>query len=604
MCGIAAILAYGAAAGPLDAAELTTIRDAMAVRGPDGAGQWSSADRRVGLAHRRLAILDLSSAGAQPMLSADGRLAITFNGEIYNFAALRAELEQTGTVFRSRTDTEVLLALYRRDGPDMVRQLRGMFAFALWDADRRGLLLARDPFGIKPLYLADDGKCLRIASQVKALLAGGQVDTRPEPAGHAGFFLWGHVPEPFTLYRGIRALPAGSWLWQGLDGSRRAQRYFDATAELAAAAAAPAPAGRADEALRAALLDSVRHHLVSDVPVGVFLSGGRDSTTLAALAAEAGASRLETVTLGFQEFRDTPRDEVPLAEAVARHYGTNQQTHWITAADFAAEREALLAAMDQPTVDGINVYFVARAARRCGLKVALSGLGGDELFAGYDGFRQIPRLVRTLAPFGGLVRPLGHGLRRLAAPLLASRVSPKAAGLAEYGTRFGDAYLLRRALFMPWELPTVLDPDLARAGWQALACREQLAACADPVGSDRLKVSALELQWYMRNQLLRDADWAGMAHSLEIRVPLVDIGLFRALLPLLAGPARPNGGPTKAEMAACARPALPPAVLDRAKTGFFVPVAAWVQSGTAAAERGLRGWARRVYGAAWPAWPA
>jgi asparagine synthase (glutamine-hydrolysing) len=579
MCGLAAVLAR-ADAPSVDPEALIAARDAMTARGPDGAGLWIDPRAQVGLAHRRLSIVDLSAAGAQPMASADGRLVIVFNGEIYNYRALRAELEAQGEVFRSHSDTEVLLVLYRRMGRAMLGRLRGMFAFALWDNDRHGLLLARDPFGIKPLYVADDGRTLRVASQVKALLAGGGIDTSPDPAGHAGFFIWGHVPEPHTLYRGIRALPAGSWLWADVDGDVAEGRFFDLAEELKAARPVPP----CPESLRNALLDSVRAHLIADVPVGVFLSGGRDSTTLAALAAEAGGRAPQTVTLGFDEFAGTPQDEVPLAEAVAAHYHTDHVTSRISAADFAAARGSILSAMDQPSVDGVNTWLVSRAAVARGLKVALSGLGGDELFAGYDSFHQIPRLVAALSPLR-LLPGLGRLARVVSAPWIGRVAPPKAAGLLELGTRYGDAYLLRRGLFMPWQLPKLLGPDMAREGWRALAPRLALEGMVDSIASPRLKITALETACYMRNQLLRDADWAGMAHSLEIRTPLVDVDLFRAVLPLVVG----DHPPGKADMAAAARPALPAAILDRPKTGFFVPVAQWM------GEASLHGWARRVY---------
>src|SRR5262249_11669323 len=220
MCGIAALVAYHYAANPVDRAELQKMRDHMAARGPDGAGDWHAADGRVGLAHRRLAIIDLSERGAPPMASEDGRTVVVLNGEIYNYRSLRKELEAQGRVFRTESDTEVLLHLYATRGADMVRDLRGMFAFALWDADKRALLLARDPYGIKPLYYADDGWTLRFASQVKALVAAGGVSLDPEPAGWAGFLLFGSVPEPYTTYQDIRALPAGSTLWFDATGPR------------------------------------------------------------------------------------------------------------------------------------------------------------------------------------------------------------------------------------------------------------------------------------------------------------------------------------------------------------------------------------------------
>src|SRR5437762_4421032 len=226
MCGIAGVYAYHYAANPVDVDELCRIRDHMAARGPDGAGLWSSEDQRVGLANRRLAIIDLSETGSQPMVSADGKVIVTFNGEIYNYRALRRELEVRGHVFRTQSDTEVLLHLYAARGPEMVRDLRGMFAFGLWDTERRGLLLARDPYGIKPLYYSDDGWTLRFASQVKALIAGGQVSTSPEPAGWAGFLLFGSVPEPFTMYQEIRAVPAGTVVSVDATGPSEPSRYF------------------------------------------------------------------------------------------------------------------------------------------------------------------------------------------------------------------------------------------------------------------------------------------------------------------------------------------------------------------------------------------
>jgi asparagine synthase (glutamine-hydrolysing) len=593
MCGINGIFSHGPDAPPADLAELRRTRDRMAARGPDGAGEWVSDDGRVAFGHRRLSIIDLRSVADQPMRDASGALTVVFNGELYGYRGLRAELAAAGAVFRTESDTEILLHLWRRMGPEMLGRLRGMYAFALWDQEAQSLFLARDPYGIKPLYVARSGDSLRFASQVKALLAGGGVDVAPDPAGHAGFFLWGNVPEPYTLHRGIRALPAGGSLLLRRDGVAREARHFDLAATLRDAPPAPPRAEDRARMLRAALADSVRDHLVADVPVGVFLSAGLDSTTIAALSAESGAE-LRTLTLGFEEFRGGPNDETVLAAEVARVLGARHETRWIRGAAFAAARDDLLAAMDQPSIDGVNTYFVARAAREAGLKVALSGLGGDELFASYPSFRQIPKLVRALAPLRFL-SPLGGALRALAAPVVAATTSPKYAGLLEYGTSVAGAYLLRRSLFMPWELSTVLPPEMARAGLAELATVERLAATLDGVREPRLQVSLLETAWYMRNQLLRDADWAGMAHSLEIRTPLVDVALLRAVAPLLgAGAAAPD----KRAMADTPRRKLPAAVLDRPKTGFVVPVRDWIAGGGAGGgERGLRGWARQVHAA-------
>jgi asparagine synthase (glutamine-hydrolysing) len=433
------------------------------------------------------------------------------------------------------------------------------------------------------------GGTLRVASEVKALLAGGSIDTEPDPAGHVGFFVWGSVPEPHTLYRGIRSLPAGSTMRIGQSGPEEPRRYADIAQAFRENADGHSIDEAADE-LRDALLDTVRHHLVADVDVGVFLSAGLDSTTQAALVAELGG-RLRTVTLGFAEYRGTAQDEVPLAELVARQYGAEHQTIWITRADFQSTLDTLVDRMDQPTIDGVNVFFVARAAAAAGLKVALSGLGGDELFGGYPSFVQVPRLVSVAGNIPA-ARMLGPAARRVLAPAFGLAGKPKYAGALEYGINYGSAYLLRRCVYAPWELDRVLDPDILRDGWKTLSASGMADDVAGPLTDSHAKISALESSLYMRNQLLRDADWASMSHSLEVRVPFVDWTLWNRVAPL-----RRHGIVTKSSMASAAHPPLPDAVRNRAKSGFVVPTRQWLalENGEARREPGLRGWARHVY---------
>ena len=592
MCGIVAQFNYRR--GAIDQEKLLEMRDVMACRGPDGTGYWTSENGRVALAHRRLSIIDPSERGAQPMTDDRRGRMITYNGEIYNYQDLRAELQHQGYRFKSDTDTEVLLYLYDREGAEMVEKLRGMYAFALYDEERQGMLLARDPYGIKPLYYADDGATLRVASQVRALRAHQSVDTAPQPAGHVGFFLWGHVPEPYTFYRGIRALPAGHTLWVEEGGQSREQQFFSISDTIAAAENGRydlSPA-RIKRRLRESLISSVKHHLVSDVEVGLFLSAGIDSATLAGLVSDVRDEPLRTLTLGFEEYRGTSHDEVPLAEAVAEHYGMNHRTVWISRSDFESERERLLEMMDQPSIDGVNAYFVSRAAAQAGLKVALSGLGGDELFGGYAGFDRIPRLVRTLGYLPG-VSTLGKGLRVVSAPVLKKFTSPKYAGLLEYGSSYEEAYLLSRGLFMPWELPDVLDEELVHEGWRTLRPFARLSATASAPEDAGFKLTALLSCWYMRNQLLRDADWASMAHGVEVRVPLVEHKLLQQIAALRA--ANPQIG--KQDLAQTPTKSLPEEVFNRPKTGFSIPVRQWLLDGTADVDRsrGLRGWAKYVY---------
>ncbi|HEY1796205.1 MAG TPA: asparagine synthase (glutamine-hydrolyzing) [Stellaceae bacterium] len=573
MCGIAGIYSYHYAANPIDRAELRRLRDHMAARGPDGAGEWCTADNRVGLAHRRLSIIDLSEDGAQPMVDADANAVITFNGEIYNYKALRRGLEQQGHVFRTDSDTEVLLHLYAAKGPRMADDLRGMFAFALWDGARRRLLLARDPYGIKPLYYADDGWTLRFASQVKALVAGGGVSCAPEPAGWAGFLLFGSIPEPYTNYQEIRAVPAGATMWVDSCGPAKPANYFSVSAEIRAAEdRLPARPGDVQERAREALLDSVRHHLVADVPVGIFLSAGVDSGALLGLMRDVSTAEIHSVTLAYEDFRNRREDEAPGARAVAASYASTHTTRVVTESEFRADLPKIFEAMDQPTVDGINTWFVSKAARELGLKAAVSGLGGDELFAGYPSFRDIPRWVRwgrlpSHVPFlGDLVRRLIAGSRRL---------HPKTAALVKYAGSYAGAYLLRRGIFMPWELGQVMDRDFMAEGVRRLDPLGIIAASAGPLPRTAIgKVASFEACVYLRNQLLRDTDWAGMAHSVEVRVPFVDRRLLTEIAPLVMS-LPPGTG--KRLVAASPRKPLPDAVVDRKKTGFETPIKDWLQ---------------------------
>lgn len=593
MCGIAGVFHYGSAPSPEDRRVLDRMSSAMATRGPDSEGVWISPEGEVLLAQRRLAIIDPGPGGWQPMSFDGGRLVANYNGEIYNYRALRAELEAAGRRFASQSDTEVLLHLYDVHGAAMVERLRGMFALSIWDRARRTLFFARDPFGIKPLYYADDGRTLRFASQVKALLAGGGIDTAPEPAADVGFLMWGSVPEPFTLYSAIRALPAGH-LMTVEQGKPPSVRRFHSVAAILAGAEheRPAPTGMARMAyLRDRIADTVKHHMVSDVPVGMFQSAGLDSSLVAQFAAPDSPQKLRSVTLGFDEYRGGVDDETVLAARIAAHHGADHRTVWVTRAEFAGERDRLLAAMDQPSIDGTNVYFVSKATASTGLKVALSGIGGDEVFAGYPSFRQVPGMVRLVGSVGPLAA-LGRGFRVVSEPVLRHFTSPKFAGVLEYGGTYGGAYLLRRGLFMPWELPALLDADYLRQGMAALDSEAGLARAIEGLHSANGRVAALELSFYLRNQLLRDADWAGMAHSLEIRTPFVDARFFHDLAPLIVG----QPPLTKAELPALLSPAVRDILAGRPKSGFQVPVRAWLgmTARRDARTRGWRAWALQV----------
>jgi asparagine synthase (glutamine-hydrolysing) len=598
MCGIAGVVSGRGAEAPDFEGMLGAMSRVLAARGPDAEGLWVSRNRAVGFAHRRLSIIDLSTRSDQPLHSTDGRYSIVFNGEIYNYQELREELKKRGRVFVTSGDTEVVLQGFAEYGPELLGKLRGMFAFGVWDEQKQEIFLARDPYGIKPMYYAEAGGHLCFASQVKALRPVPGVDLREEPAGHVGFFVWGSVPEPWTLFRGIRCLPSGSWLRANRDGIQET-RKFDSPVEMFRRfqpEEMPKSEGECLERVHAALEDSVRAHQIADVPVSIFLSAGIDSSMMAALVAEERHD-LETLTLGFDKLKGTPNDETDGAAQIAQWYGLPQHCRFVGQEMFVEHRERLLDQMDQPSIDGTNTYLVSWLARERGFKVAISGLGGDELFGGYPSFRDIPKTVSALRPMSA-VPWLGRGWRVLSKSAVTRFTSPKYASLLEYGGTWGGAYLLRRALFMPWELPKFMDAEMVRTGWRDLGSLEHMNAMARAVeglpGTSReqedfLKVAALESSFYMRSQLLRDSDWASMAHSVELRVPLVDMELLRQVAPLRAS----QFAPRKPHVARCLKKQLPPEIMNRKKSGFVVPVREWMQQGTAG--RGLRDWSQFVY---------
>jgi asparagine synthase (glutamine-hydrolysing) len=588
VCGINGIVAFRDGAA-IDVDELTRTREAMRSRGPDAAGIWLSPDGRVGFGHRRLSIIDVSERANQPMVSREGDMVLTFNGEIYNFRELREELERDDETFATTSDTEVVLRMYRRFGDAMLPRLRGMFAFAIWDARKKTLFLARDPYGIKPLYYANDGKTFRFASQVKAILAGGSVSATRDPAGIAGFLLRGHVPEPFTMYETIRQLPAGTSIIVTRNGASEPRPYFSIAAELRDAVDARRHYSGEERAAIIAdgVRESVRYHLVSDVPVGAFLSAGRDSGSIVGLAAETFIP-LQTITMRFE---GQANDETPLAATVAKHYGTRHHAATLSRAAFRDALPRALEAMDQPTLDGLNSYFVCKAAADLGWKVALSGTGGDELFGGYSTFRIIPRVVRMFRAFKH-APSVAAAFRRVYGRIARdpARFSPKTAYTLQYCTSNEGAYLMKRGLFLPEEVASIVGEEMAREGLKRLNLLDVIRKTITPdPGTPFARIAAMESALLLRNQLLRDIDWASMAHSLEVRVPLVDAFLLRKIAPAVLSM---QG---KELLTRAPRRPLPDAVLTRKKTGFTIPNVDWLDDRRHMTTHfGMRPWALYV----------
>ena len=461
MCGIAGGFAFGLSAKEIEQTIVKRLNYQQRRRGPDGTGLWYSEDSRIVLGHRRLAIIETGPEGAQPMCDASGRWVISFNGEIYNYRTLRKELEGLGGVFRTNSDTEVLINVIAHWGEAGLQKLRGMYALALWDCRERELWLVRDPYGIKPLYFTETAGTLWFASQARALARCAPINTNRDAAALVGFYLWGHVPEPFTWWAGIRMLPAGHVLRVRAGAECHTKPFARVEDAYVHCAARPLPSGE----LRSLLRESVSVHLVSDVPVGVFLSAGVDSNVIAALASELRPN-LQAVTLAFDEYAGTENDEAPLAKAAAQSIECEHTVYRVGRSEFETLVDDFFDCMDQPTIDGLNTYLVSYAAAKLGLKVALSGLGGDELFGGYPSFRDIPRLARwawlSKPPIGKAIQ---CALRAIALP----GMPPKLPGLFTHSRSLATAYLLRRSLYLEDELDALLDESWISEGLERLS---------------------------------------------------------------------------------------------------------------------------------------
>ena len=589
MCGFVALL--GTPSSTFTVETMQPALDRMQRRGPDGSGQWF--EPGVWLGHRRLAIIDLDVRSEQPMLSGCGRYSIVFNGEIYNFRQLRADLESTGIEFRTTSDTEVLLALFAKHGEAMLPKLRGMFAFVIWDRDARRGFAARDPYGIKPLYFSQTADGVMLASQVKALVATNRISLAPCAVGQAGFWLLGSVPEPYTWYRDVSALAAGHFVWIKHGKVAVPTRWWDVTDAWRDSPETPLADAEIRERVRAALRESVEAHLVADVPVGVFLSGGIDSGALAGLMVEAGAQNLQAITIAYDEFAGTENDEAPVAATLAAHYGIKHHIRRVTREEFATDMPRILAAMDQPSIDGINTWYATKAVAELGLKVVVSGVGGDELFQGYSTFQTIPRLVSA---WGKASRVPG------AIPFarVVSRWQAQRSGkgrwnhLPDWARTVAGAWWLQRGMYSPMELPALMGPELAAEGLRGFSPVVWIAAMSGKLAVEgRLAVGQIESTTYLRNQVLRDADWASMDHSVELRTPLVDSWLLRDVGPLIGAFSR---FPKKRLLAEAPVNPLPDVVTSRRKTGFGIPVQRWLNEMGRDAGLGpsFGGWAREI----------
>ena len=577
MCGIAGFTTHRHAPEEPGAA-LSAMTQALQHRGPDAEGSYT--DPAVHLGHRRLSILDLAG-GAQPMSSTDGRWHIVFNGEIYNYLELRRDLEARGATFRTQSDTEVLLQAWAEDGVDCLPRLNGMFAFAIWDSREKRLTLARDPLGIKPLYYANHRGELLFASELRSLLRFPGFKPGLDPASVNKYLALGYIPAPSTAYAGVRKLEPGQMVTWSPAG-RHTEYFWDLPIEDN-----PVGAGTFDESAkttRELLREAVRYQLRSDVDVGILLSGGIDSSAVAALAAPLAGRKLHSFSIGFQE---ASYNELPFAEEVARKVGTEHHHQTLTPKDVVGALPAIYHGLDEPLGDAslVPTWFLARLASGK-VKTVLGGDGGDELFAGYPSF-QAHLLVERLSflPVGVRVAinhliqrlPVSHNYKSL--PFLMAQF------LKGLGLPAEIRFLLWMGACGNAERHDLLSPDIrnelhrhnAFEDVTRLAYRSGLSG-----GLERIFYLCTKL--YLQECVLTKVDRASMAHSLEVRVPFLDPDLVTHAFSLRAD-YKLRGRQTKLILREALKKDLPESILQRKKAGFAMPVAAWLQ-------QDLKSWAQ------------
>lgn len=560
MCGIAGIW------GKVEADALAKMTNAQAHRGPDDVGLYFDAENGVGLGHRRLSIIDLSSSGHQPMSYGDGRYWITYNGEVYNYRELRRELEKYGHSFRSQTDTEIILAAYAQWGGRCLKHLRGMFAFAIWDRDKEQLFLARDRLGIKPLLYCQKNGLFLFASELKAFLQSGLVDPIVDLESLFAYLAMGSAIQPKTFIQGIYQLEPGTSLTLNAHGDYTTERYWHLVAD--------SQARRDDysrrsfpelvEITRDKLEEACRLHLVADVPVGSFLSGGIDSTTITAMMARYAPYPIHSFSVGFPE-TDECQDELSYAKIAADYLGCRHTEVVLTGKEVAQHFEQVIDSIDQPSVDGLNTYFVSHAASRK-VKVTLSGLGGDEFFAGYPHFAILARANDRKATMVDHFLALVHKLRPNRFTIVShNRCVPFMTQLAG----------LRR-IFQDGDIQTALEPSLRRTFHPGFL--EELFSPYRHDGLDTLAhISLAESRGYLLNTLLRDNDVMSMAHSLEVRPVLLDHPFMEHVF-ALPPDAKIRNGVLKAALIEAVRDLLPEETVTRKKMGFTMPIGTWLKT--------------------------
>ena len=563
MCGISGI--YNCSDRNINANKIIeNIIKLQDRRGPDDRGIWQSECKKITLGHNRLSIIDLTDKARQPLVSKDNNLVITFNGEIYNYKEIKNELSKNNVLFKSNSDTEVILESYKYWGVEFVKKLRGMFAFAIWDNDKKKLLLARDPFGIKPLYYFKKKNILFFASQVKSILSIDNLSFEKSGRSVLDYYLWGNIQEPLTLYKDIYSLERGTV--KIIDGKLNETSYEYANikdAILNSKTTNFKNEFELNEKLNYLIKDTVNYHQVSDVPVTFLLSSGIDSNILLAASKKKINTNFNAMTLDFSE----KLKESPLAKVGSKMNNIDHIIEKVDDNEIAELISQYYKYMDMPTNDGLNNYVVSYFAKKKGSKVLISGIGGDELFFGYPSFKRIPimRKISKVIPNNKNIQKILYDISYKILSKFNKNI--KYAGVLKYSHNTLDSFMLQRCIFTPEEIADLINTNVIDEEMSDLELQQQKEINDKDFENEQLKIMYFEIKYYLCSKLLRDSDWASMANSVELRTPFVDWFFFNELLPLL----KSNINISKKNMLDSFKGHAPLELYNRKKTGFAIP---------------------------------
>ena len=545
---------------------ISKIVKAQNLRGPDDNSQWQSDCKKVLFGHNRLSIIDLSTNGKQPFISLDNNFIITFNGEIYNFKEIKKKLISKNIKFRSNSDTEVIIESYKFWGLEFLNKLRGMFSFALWDDLSKKLILARDPFGIKPLYYSIKNGVCYFASQVKSFKSINEISNEKSEAGTVSFFMWGHVQEPYTLYKDIKSLEKGSCMVIDISGNIKNIKYADIKKEIIEAN--PLNLKNYNEKieyLRECIEETVRYHQISDVPITFLLSSGIDSSTI--ISSTKNKKNCNALTLDLDEGKQVYNEKF-LAKKTAEINSIPHVVEKINQEEVNFLIDQFFKSMDQPTNDGLNSFLISYISKKkLNSKVIISGVGGDEFFFGYPSFTRIQK-INNMMKFIPNFKIVDKIFKTYFYKFLKrKKLNTKVSGIYSYGRSTENTFLLQRSAFLKHEFEDMISPDIFQKGIDEIDIHNKLNKDIDGIKNTKLSIMYLEIKYYLCSKLLNDLDWTSMHNSIEMRTPFVDFFFFKKILPLL----KSHGDISKNLLLDTVKGKVPNTLYNRKKTGFGIP---------------------------------